>query len=230
MITVSWPLMLLLAPLPWLVRYFISPVKIVNTSLRMPFFNRINALQPQQLHPQLLANNSKMIVIIWLLLIIAAIRPQWLDEQKNSPISGRDLILAIDISASMNFPDLADDNQQSRLALVKEIAGEFIGQRQGDRLGLVLFASQAYRQTPLTFDHHAVKHLLAEAEIGLAGRETAIGDAIALVVKQLHESATLPQRDKDSQAVNQTLQALSAPPKILILLSDGANNLSLIHI
>ncbi|NNK38664.1 MAG: VWA domain-containing protein, partial [Xanthomonadales bacterium] len=91
----------------------------------------------------------------------------------------------------------------NRLAVVKKVAGEFIQRRRGDRVGLVLFGSRAYLQTPLTFDTETTSILLDESEIGLAGRETAIGDAIGLAVKRLREDA--------------------ASERVLILLTDGAN-------
>ena len=96
-----------------------------------------------------------------------------------------------------------DNSPVNRLAVVKRVAGEFIQRRRGDRVGLVLFGSRAYQQTPLTFDTETTAILLEEAEIGLAGRETAIGDAIGLSVKRLREDASAE--------------------RVLILLTDGAN-------
>jgi Ca-activated chloride channel family protein len=114
------------------------------------------------------------------------------------------LLLAVDISGSMDTQDmLLAGKPVNRLAVVKKVAGEFIQRRKGDRVGLVLFGSRAYLQTPLTFDTETTSILLAESEIGLAGRETAIGDAIGLAVKRLREDA--------------------ASERVLILLTDGAN-------
>jgi Ca-activated chloride channel family protein len=120
------------------------------------------------------------------------------------PTSGRDLMLAVDISGSMKIPDFSVNGREvTRLEVVKTAAGEFIGRRIGDRVGLIVFGSQAYLQTPLTFDRDTVKSMLSETEIGLAGKETAIGDAIGLAVKRLKEQPS--------------------GSRVLVLLTDGAN-------
>jgi Ca-activated chloride channel family protein len=142
--------------------------------------------------------------VVWLLLVLAAARPQWLGEPLDLPVSGRDLLLAVDVSGSMEQQDYRLDGRPvTRLELVKNVAGRFLEQRQGDRLGLILFGSRAYVQTPLTYDRQTVRSFLDDSVIGLAGRETAIGDAIALAVKRLRDQ---PQDNR-----------------VLILLTDGAN-------
>jgi Ca-activated chloride channel family protein len=143
-------------------------------------------------------------IVIWLLLLLAAVRPQWIGEPIGLPTSGRDLMLAVDISGSMAIPDFSINGQEvTRLDVVKRAAGEFIARRTGDRVGLIVFGSQAYVQTPLTFDRDTVGTMLQESEIGLAGKETAIGDAIGLAVKRLKEQPT--------------------GSRVLVLLTDGAN-------
>lgn len=143
-------------------------------------------------------------LLCWLLLVVATAQPQWLGEPLEFPISGRDLVLAVDLSGSMQTKDFVLAGETvDRLTALKSVATEFIRRRQGDRLGLILFADQAYVQTPLTFDRQTVEQLLSEAVLGLAGEKTAIGDAIGLAVKRL-QGAT----DKE---------------RILILLTDGAN-------
>jgi Ca-activated chloride channel family protein len=120
------------------------------------------------------------------------------------PVSGRDLMMAVDLSGSMQIEDFQLGGQQvDRLSALKAVATQFINQRSGDRLGLILFGSQPYIQAPLTFDNITVNRLLSEAQIGLAGKTTAIGDAIGLALKRL-------QQEPDNQ-------------KVLILLTDGAN-------
>jgi len=147
---------------------------------------------------------AALAALVWLLLIAAAVRPQWVGEIDTLPVTGRDLLLAVDISGSMDTQDMVLENRVvNRLVAVKQVAGEFIQRRRGDRVGLILFGSRAYLQTPLTFDTETTATLLGEAEIGLAGRETAIGDAIGLAVKRLRED--------------------SASDRVLILLTDGAN-------
>ena len=142
--------------------------------------------------------------LAYALLVLAAMRPQLLDQQLGVRATGRDLMLAVDISGSMRETDMQAGLQvESRLAAVKRIAGDFIQRRAGDRIGLVLFGTRAYLQAPLSFDGETVRALLAEAEIGLAGEQTAIGDAIGLAVKRLREKP-LEQR-------------------VLVLLTDGSN-------
>ncbi|MDX1380684.1 MAG: VWA domain-containing protein, partial [Xanthomonadales bacterium] len=142
--------------------------------------------------------------LAWLLLLGAAVRPQWVGEEQQLPITGRDLLLAVDISGSMDTQDMAlGQRTVNRLSVVRQVAGDFIQRRRGDRVGLILFGSRAYLMTPLTFDTESTAVQLAESEIGLAGRETAIGDAIGLAVKRLRDDA--------------------AAERVLILLTDGAN-------
>lgn len=143
--------------------------------------------------------------LIWLLLIIAAADPVWLDEPIVMPLEGRNIMLAIDLSGSMETPDMRYHNSYlSRLTVVKDAASKFIEARKGDRVGLILFGTKAYLQTPLTFDHRTVQSMLEDATIGLAGTQTAIGDATALAIKQL---------------LNTPKQG-----RILVLLTDGGNN------
>lgn len=202
MYQLAWPYVLIALILPLFIRLLPARPRQINHALLLPFYQQLASVQqPQPLNtPRLL-----LALLGWLLLVIAASRPQWLDEPLQLPLSGRDLTLAVDISGSMNTADMVLQNRAvTRLQAVKAIAGEFISQRQGDRLALVLFGSQAYLQAPLTFDNQTVQTLLEEAEIGLAGKETAIGDAIALTVKRLRH--------------------LQPEQRVLVLLTDGASN------
>jgi len=142
--------------------------------------------------------------LCWLALVMATAQPQWLGEPLELPVSGRDLVLAVDLSGSMDTKDFDLNGETvNRLTALKSVATEFIRRRQGDRLGLILFGEQAYVQTPLTFDRKTVEQFLREAALGLAGDSTAIGDAIGLAVKRL--------------------QGGQAQERVLILLTDGAN-------
>jgi Ca-activated chloride channel family protein len=143
--------------------------------------------------------------VVWLTLLTSAARPQWVGDVIEIPRSGRDLMLAVDLSGSMQIEDFQYNRRPTdRLTALKLLASDFIDKRQGDRVGLILFGSRAYLQAPLTFDLKTVKQLLMEASVGLAGKETAIGDAIGLAIKQLRDS---PQESR-----------------VLILLTDGNNN------
>ena len=208
MITLAWPWVLVLFPIPWIVRLFRKPVEEVSgSSLRVPFFQDLMTLDaggPTVKSHSSVSGKFWLAFVIWTVLLLAAARPQWIGEPVALPVSGRDLMMAVDISGSMEIPDFAINGEEAnRLMVVKSVAGEFIQRRQGDRLGLVLFGARAYVQTPLTFDRDTVQAMLREAEIGLAGKETAIGDAIGLVIKRLKEQP----HDK----------------RVLILLTDGAN-------
>lgn len=147
-----------------------------------------------------------MAALLWILLLIAAAQPQFVGEPLSQQRSGRDLMLDVDLSGSMEMTDLSLNGQQAtRLDVLQKLMGDFIQRRVGDRLGLVLFGEQAYLQAPLTFDRATIAQYLQESAIGLAGaRSTAIGDGMAMGLKHLQES--------------------KSPKKALILVTDGANN------
>jgi Ca-activated chloride channel family protein len=204
-IDIAWPWAFAALPLPLLVARLVPPAGDDATAmLRLPF----TAPRPTAAG-QFAAQRSQLrlwaSVLAWCLLVTAAARPQAPGEPISTQVSGRSLMLAVDISASMASRDSRsiDGGARTRLTTVKELAGEFIERRDGDRIGLILFADRAYLQAPLTFDRQTVRTFLDEAVVGLAGRNTAIGDAIGLAVKRL--SAT-PEGDR-----------------VLILLTDGAN-------
>jgi Ca-activated chloride channel family protein len=204
MITLAWPWVLLALPLPWLLRRLLpaAPPR-AGRALRLPFYHE---LAEGQRAPRGPSGRMRQVLALlaWVLLVLAAARPQWLGEPVELPLAGRDLMLAVDVSGSMDHEDYRLNGRPvNRLDVVKAVAGRFIDRREGDRAGLILFGSRAYLQTPLTYDRETVRTMLEEAVIGLAGRETAVGDAIALAVKRLKEQ---PQDNR-----------------VLILLTDGAN-------
>jgi len=203
-IQIAWPWMFLVLPLPLLLRLWLPPAEPAQgAALRMPFLQELarpgeSARLRHRQWPLLLA------MAAWLLIVAASARPQWLGDPVALPVSGRDVVLAVDLSQSMQERDFQIQGQWvDRLTATKWVAEDFIVRREGDRIGLILFGEQAYLQTPLTFDRETLWTLLDEAQIGLAGRATAIGDAIGLGVKRL--------RDKGEGS------------RVLILLTDGAN-------
>lgn len=204
MFRLAWPWMGFAALLPVLVAGLVPPAgRRPGAALRIPFYDAVIA-SPAPRRPRLAGASGWTALIAWLLLAFAACRPQWLHDPLEVPVTGRDLLLAVDLSGSMKTADLSlGGRPANRLDVVKEVAGDFIARRVGDRVGLVLFGSRAYLQTPLTFDRVTVRELLDEAEIGLAGEQTAIGDAIGLALKRLRERP--------------------AQSRVLILLTDGAN-------
>lgn len=193
----------LLFPLPWLWRWWLKPATQSVQALYFPYFaDFIEQTESSHAHQSF---QGWLALLIWVLLITAASGPRWTGAPIAIPNSGRTLLLALDLSGSMRIPDMSQDGQAvDRLTLVKEVAHEFLKKRTGDRVGLVLFGSQAFLQTPITYDRHTVAEMLDDATIGLAGQSTALGDAIGLSIKQL---------DK-----------VSEKHRILILLTDGANN------
>ena len=204
MIQFAWPWAFVLIVLPWLV-YKLSPPALAaeEAALWVPSLSPFGDIQYQQGRRRGLWQ-IPLALCCWLLLVGATARPQWLGEPIELPVSGRDLVLAVDLSGSMETQDFYLGNETvDRLTALKSVAGEFIQRRVGDRLGLILFGDQAYVQTPLTFDLQTVRQLLEESALRLAGERTSIGDAIGLAVKRL----------KEGQGKSQ----------ILILLTDGAN-------
>lgn len=206
MISLQWPWIFLLLPLPLLLRMVLPPAQQARqTALLVPFFSELEQALPP-FEPALHSARWKLFLLglIWILLLSAAARPLWMGETLELPVSGRDLMLAVDVSPSMQEEDLSLEGKAvDRLTVLKAVMLPFIEQRTGDRLGLILFGGQAYLQAPLTFDRNTVKTFLNEAEIGIAGDGTAIGDAIALGLKRL---------------LNRP-----AEKKVLILVTDGAN-------
>jgi Ca-activated chloride channel family protein len=206
MIHFAWPWLLLALALPLLFRWLLpSETPVEQAALKVPFLDDFGGqdtttVSQQQQWPLILAS------IAWILLVLACCRPQWLGEPIEQAISGRDLMLAVDVSGSMREEDFIVANKAvDRLSATKQVAMAFIDRRVGDRLGLILFGTTAYVQTPLTFDHKTVATLLGEAFIGITDDKpaTSIGDAIGLAVKRMQ------QQQADSQ--------------VLILLTDGAN-------
>jgi len=220
MISLEWTWAFAFLPLPWLIRYMLPVVKRGNESvLRVPFIQDFRQASTRQFVLQQSRGLLWLSALAWLCLVVAAARPQWLGRPIELPVSGRDILLAVDLSGSMNTRDFVLGKREpiDRLTATKAVAGEFITRRVGDRIGLILFGQQAYVQTPLTFDRETVRKLLNEAVIGLAGRSTAIGDAIGLAVKRI--------RDMPPPAVpHPGVEDNTPPPKpILILMTDGAN-------
>ncbi|MEJ2744018.1 MAG: VWA domain-containing protein, partial [Gammaproteobacteria bacterium] len=207
MITLTTPWLLLLLPLPWFVYRYLPPVQIgAQQGLRVPFLGRLTALPlTERTHPNYRPNSLfTLLIMTWVLLILAAARPAWVGEPVALTATGRDLMLAVDVSESMQLHDFVYLKRRiDRLTAVKVVLSEFIKQRRNDRLGLILFGTQAYIQAPLTRDRQTIIDLLQESAIGIAGNRTAIGDAIGLTLKRLNTE--------------------KANNRVLILLTDGSN-------
>ena len=218
MMSLLWPWALAALPLPFLFRLLMPRAKQSNdAALQVPY------LSDYQLgENEAYVNKSSrwpllLYTLAWICLVIAAARPQWTGEPVELPVSGRDLMLAIDISKSMDHPIRHNSSSVSRITATKAVASSFIEKRVGDRIGLILFADQAYVQAPLTFDRATVNILLQEAFTGLAGQATAIGDAIGLAVKRVSK-----QRGNNTSSIG--IQKNISDDRVLILLTDGVSN------
>ena len=208
MLNLLWPWALALAPLPFIYRWWRSPAETHVRALRAPLL--ASAAEGESASGTGSQWLSRLILLLlslcWLATVAALSRPLWIGEPVALPTNGRDILLAVDISGSMERDDMQLNGRQvNRLVAVKSVVGDFVIERQGDRLGLILFGEKAYLQTPLTFDRLTMQSLLEEAQIGFAGTNgTAIGDAIGLAVKRLQDR---PEHHR-----------------VVILLTDGANN------
>ena len=204
MIGFDWWWALLLLPLPWLIHRWLPASAEKLPALAVPILCRELDAPTESASGHKPSWRDILLGICWVCLILAASRPFWLGEPISRTVSGRDLMLAVDISGSMNEADMTiNDQAASRIDVLKLVVGRFIERREGDRLGLILFGTNAYTYVPLTFDVDALGKLLQDVSTGLAGRHTAIGDAIGLAVKSMRKQQSRHQ--------------------VLILVTDGSN-------
>ena len=205
--SLAWPWALLALPLPLIIRYLLPEAKgMSEAGLRVPSIDSFSTLVDRSGREQLLNWRFWVSVLAWILLVVAASRPERIGDELDVPVAGRNLMLAVDLSGSMDQKDFELAGRRvDRLTATKAVATDFIERREGDRIGLILFGERAYLQVPLTLDRETVNVLLLEAFIGLAGEKTAIGDAITLAVRRVHEQ----KKDVGDQ--------------VLVLLTDGAN-------
>jgi len=207
-----WPWFALLLPLPFLMRW-IFPVrkKYVReqTEVLFPAIDRLKNLFPASSDVNHATNRSMLcaLYVVWSLLVIALMQPEKQDQFVHVKNNGYDLMLAVDISGSMQAVDFSTSTKTiSRLDATKDVVSKFVLSRQGDRVGLIAFGEHAYLHVPLTLDTLSVSKMLNNMATGMAGNATAIGDAIGLSVR------TLRERPEGS--------------RILVLLTDGEDNAS----
>jgi Ca-activated chloride channel family protein len=205
--SLAWPWALLALPLPWLLRRLLPEARdLSEAGLRVPSLSGFETLRDRSAVEQMLNWRFWIAVLAWCLLVLAAARPERVGDELEVPVAGRNLMLAVDLSGSMDQKDFELAGRRvDRLTATKAVASDFIARREGDRIGLILFGERAYLQVPLTLDRDTVRTLLLEAFIGLAGEKTAIGDAITLAVRRVHE------------------QEANEGEQVLVLLTDGAN-------
>lgn len=213
MLEFAWPWMFALLPLPLLVWWLLPPFRARQASVQVPFFERLASATgqtPQRGAVVLQRRATQMVVAaaVWLLTVAALARPQWVGDPLTHEISARDLVLAVDISGSMDQRDFrsADGQTLTRLDGVKRVIRDFIARRKGDRIALILFGTKAYVQVPFTQDLATAQQLLDQTAVGMARQQTALGDTIGLAIKTFEKSA--------------------AKQKLLILLTDGNDTAS----
>ncbi|MDP4528170.1 VWA domain-containing protein [Alkalimonas delamerensis] len=201
MVELSWPWLLLLLPLPWLIR---GKRAESGQALKLKPLLQLASQSPQT-EASWRRARSWCAALIWLCLLVAATEPRWYGEPVQIPQQARDIMLVIDLSGSMTIEDMHWQGRSiDRVEAVQILTRDFLKRRQGDRVGLILFADAAYQLTPLTLDLTTVQKMLDEVVVGMAGRRTAIGEGIGLAVKRFNE--------------------LESSNKVIVFLSDGASN------
>jgi Ca-activated chloride channel family protein len=195
-----------LLPLPWLLRRALPARAAARLAVRVPFGERLRSATSDQgavSKASTKASRHVFPVLIWLLVLVALARPQWLEPPISKDLPTRDLLLLVDLSGSMQQEDFtnATGDQVDRLSAVKEVLGDFLERREGDRVGLVVFGDAPFLQAPFSTDLNLSRQLLDETAIGMAGPRTAFGDAIGLGISLFEQS--------------------DAPAKTMIALTDG---------
>ena len=215
MLTLAHPWLALLLPLPWLVRWLLPAHHERKAAVRVPFLQRLSSLVGLKPGSGVAVARRPfsqwlMLSLAWLLVVVAITRPQWLGEPIIKELPMRDLLVAVDLSGSMEAQDFTDKdgNNVDRLTAVKQVLDEFFARRDGDRVGLILFGSAAFVQVPFTDDLDVVRELLGEAQIRMLGPRTMLGDAMGL-------SINLFKRSKVDE-------------RVLIVLTDGNDTGSLV--
>ena len=198
----AWPWAWALLPLPLLAYLLLPPRQSSAAALRVPWRGRLDEVAG--VGAAGVRGAWLLPLLAWALLCAAAARPQQLGEAQVPPRQARQMMLAVDLSGSMSETDMELGGQGvDRLTAAKAVIADFLDRRAGDRVGLLVFGQRAYMLTPLTLDRDSVRMQLRDSVAGLAGRETALGDAIGLAVKRLREQ---PEGQR-----------------VLILLTDGVN-------
>lgn len=211
MLTFAYLWIFLLLPLPWLIRKFLPARRVERVSVRVPFGERLReASEGGSFVAKARRGPGSLVLtsLVWLLVVAALARPQWLEQPVSKELPTRDLLLLVDLSGSMGQEDFtnAAGEKVDRLTAVKEVLGDFLTKRKGDRVGLVVFGDSPFLQAPFSTDLELSRQLLDETAVGMAGPRTAFGDAIGLGVTLFDES--------------------DAPARTIIALTDGNDTAS----
>jgi len=200
MLTIDYPWLLLLLPLPLVLHWLLPAYSEQRPSVRLPFFDLLRETSGAQAASGAVQRKRSLIqavlfIVIWFAALAALIRPQWLEPPVVRELPTRDLLLAVDLSGSMEAEDFTsrEGKKVDRLSAVKEVLDEFLSRRKGDRVGLLVFGTAAFVQVPFTQDLEVSRQLLDETEVRMAGPKTAFGDAIGLGIS-LFERSQVAQR------------------------------------
>lgn len=197
MLEFAYPWLFALAVVPLIVRRVFHPYREKQPSVQVPFFELLveftgaspgkGAVVRQKMRMQKIA-----LAAGWCLLVVAMARPQWIGEPVETNRSARDIMIAVDISGSMGERDFKTPEGQpiTRLEGVNRVMKDFVDRRPLDRLGMIVFGTFSYLQTPFTDDHPTFLSLLREAQVGMAGPKTNFGDAMGLAVRLFEKSKT----------------------------------------
>ncbi|MGO7455857.1 VWA domain-containing protein [Rhizobium ruizarguesonis] len=207
------PWLLLVLPLPVLVWWLLPAHRETSASVRLPFFSQVaeaagvrpteGSVVPRRTWPQLVCET-----LAWGLVVLALARPQFVEPPIEKVEPQRDILLALDLSQSMDARDFpgADGAPLARVEAVRQVVADFVEKRPDDRIGLVVFGDAPYPLAPFTMDHELVRTMIADTVPGMAGPRTSLGDALGLAIKMFEKT--------------------TAPEKVLIVLTDGNDTAS----
>ena len=213
MLEFAYPAAFLALPLPLLVYWLVPPHRERVSALRVPFFEDIVSAAGAEARPGAVVMRRRALqlagaALVWGLLVTAMAKPEWVGEPIVREEASRDIMLAIDVSGSMDYRDFPgeDGRPVQRLAAVQRVVDRFVAERESDRIGLIVFGTKAYLQLPFTRDLETARALVELMEVGMAGPKTALGDSIGLAINSFKNS--------------------EVDDRLLILLTDGNDTAS----
>ena len=213
MLEFAYPLALLAIPLPLLAWWLLPPQRERVSALRVPFFEQIAAAAGSEARAGAVILRRRWLqllvaTLVWFLLVAGLAKPEWVGEPIVRTEAARDIMLALDLSGSMDYHDFPgeDGTDISRFEAVQRVVDQFVAERESDRIGLIVFGTKAYLQLPFTRDLETARALVDLMEVGMAGPKTALGDSIGLAIN--------------------SFEASEIDDRLLILLTDGNDTAS----